>query len=29
MRWTSAIAVKGRIIAGGNGNLCSWSTKTQ
>lgn len=27
MRWTSAIAAKGRIVAGGNGNLCSWSTK--
>jgi hypothetical protein len=25
MRWTSPIAVKGRIIALGNGKLCSWS----
>jgi hypothetical protein len=24
-QWTSPIAVKGRIVAGGNGNLCSWS----
>jgi len=24
-RWTSPIAVKGRIVAGGNGHLCSWS----
>lgn len=24
-QWTSAIAVKGRIIAGGDGHLCSWS----
>ena len=24
-KWTSAIAVKGRIIAGGDGHLCSWS----
>jgi hypothetical protein len=24
-RWTSPIAVKGRIIAGGDGRLCSWS----
>lgn len=24
-QWTSPIAVKGRIIAGGDGNLCSWS----
>ncbi|MEO5770245.1 MAG: hypothetical protein ABIS92_17950 [Polyangia bacterium] len=24
-RWTSPIAVKGRIIAGGDGHLCSWS----
>ena len=23
--WTSPIAVKGRIVAGGDGNLCSWS----
>jgi len=26
-RWTSPIAVKGRIIAGATGKLCSWSTK--
>ena len=25
-RWTSPIAVKGRIVAGGNGHLCSWSS---
>ena len=25
--WTSPIAVKGRIIAGGDGNLCSWSAQ--
>jgi outer membrane protein assembly factor BamB len=24
-KWTSPIAVKGRIIAGGDGHLCSWS----
>jgi hypothetical protein len=24
-RWTSPIAVKGRIVVGGDGNLCSWS----
>jgi hypothetical protein len=24
-KWSSAIAVKGRIIAGGDGHLCSWS----
>ena len=24
-RWTSPIAAKGRIVAGGNGHLCSWS----
>jgi hypothetical protein len=24
-RWTSPIAVKGRIVAGGDGHLCSWS----
>jgi hypothetical protein len=24
-RWTSPIAVKGRIIAGGDNHLCSWS----
>ena len=24
-RWTSPIAVKGRIVAGGSGHLCSWS----
>ena len=24
-KWTSAIAVKGRIVAGGDGHLCSWS----
>jgi hypothetical protein len=23
--WTSHIAVKGRIVAGGDGHLCSWS----
>ena len=23
-KWTSPIAVKGRIIAGGNGRLCAW-----
>ena len=27
MRWTSVIAAKGRIIAGGGTNLCSWSVK--
>jgi len=27
MRWTSPIAVKGRIIAGGNGHLCAWSVQ--
>jgi hypothetical protein len=26
-RWTSPIAVKGRIIAGGDGHLCSWSPR--
>ena len=26
-RWTSPIAVKGRIVAGGNGHLCSWSAQ--
>jgi len=26
-RWTSPIAVKGRIVVGGDGNLCSWSAK--
>jgi len=26
-RWTSPIAVKGRIIVGGDGHLCSWSVK--
>jgi hypothetical protein len=26
-RWTSPIAVKGRIIVGGDGHLCSWSAK--
>jgi hypothetical protein len=25
--WTSPIAVKGRIVAGGNGHLCSWSAQ--
>jgi len=25
MRWTSPIAAKGRIVAGGDGGLCSWS----
>jgi len=24
-QWTSPIAVKGRIVVGGNGHLCSWS----
>ena len=24
-QWTSPIAVKGRIVAGGDGHLCSWS----
>jgi len=24
-RWTSPIAVKGRIVVGGDGHLCSWS----
>jgi hypothetical protein len=24
-QWTSPIAAKGRIIAGGDGHLCSWS----
>jgi hypothetical protein len=24
-QWTSPIAVKGRIVAGGDGTLCSWS----
>ena len=24
-QWTSAIAVKGRIVVGGDGKLCSWS----
>ena len=23
-RWTSPIAVKNRIVAGGNGRLCAW-----
>ncbi|HXI58880.1 MAG TPA: hypothetical protein VNO55_22590 [Polyangia bacterium] len=27
MRWTSAMAAKGRIVTGGSGNLCSWSVK--
>jgi hypothetical protein len=26
-RWTSPIAVKGRIVAGANGTLCSWSSQ--
>jgi hypothetical protein len=26
-QWTSPIAVKGRIVAGGDGSLCSWSVK--
>jgi hypothetical protein len=26
-RWTSPIAVKGRIVAGGDGHLCSWSPR--
>jgi hypothetical protein len=26
-QWTSPIAVKGRIVAGGDGHLCSWSAK--
>ena len=24
-QWTSPIAVKGRIVVGGDGHLCSWS----
>jgi hypothetical protein len=24
-RWTSPIAVNGRIVVGGDGHLCSWS----
>jgi hypothetical protein len=27
MRWTSPIAVKGRLVVGGGGKLCSWSVK--
>ena len=27
MQWTSPIAVKGRIVAGGTGHLCSWSAQ--
>ena len=27
VRWTSPIAVKGHIVVGGNGHLCSWSVK--
>jgi hypothetical protein len=26
-RWTSPIAVKGRIVVGATGKLCSWSAK--
>jgi len=25
-RWTSPIAVKGRIVVGANGTLCSWKS---
>jgi len=28
-QWTSPIAVKGRIVVGGDGHLCAWSPKIE